>query len=90
MKKLLIVVALMVSIGLVGGLTAQPASAFFGGLGNGFGSGFGFFGAGNCGPAVCAPVYCAPVYCAPVCAPYYYAPCGKVKKAAKAKKMKKK
>lgn len=85
MKKLLIVVALMVSIGLAGGLMAQPASAFF--FGGGCGNGVGFFGPANCGPAYCAPVYCGPVYCAPyVCAPYCYPPCMKVKKAKKAKK----
>lgn len=88
MKKLMMVVALMASLGLVGGLMASPASAFFfgGGCGTGFGSGLGFMAPAACAPAMCAPVYCAPV----MCAPYYYPPCVKVKKAKKAKKMKKK
>jgi hypothetical protein len=60
MKKLILIVILLVSLGLVGGVFAQPASAFL------FKSGgpFGFFGA----KSSCMPSYGAP------CAPYYYAP----------------
>ena len=60
MKKLLVVIALTVSLGLLAGLYAQPASAFFNGLP--------FFGnsAKSCNVPVCAPVgcgyYCAPAY----------------------------
>lgn len=75
MKRLALVVALLVSIGLVGSLCAEPASAFFGG-----GSPFGTFFGGAKAP--CAPMYCAPYY-------YYCCPpppCkrgkGKAKKAA--------
>jgi|GEM_PF-4167864 hypothetical protein len=59
MKKLALVVALLVSIGIVGSLCAEPASAFFGGGGNPFGT---FFGGAK---APCAPMYCAPYYCCP-------------------------
>ncbi len=60
MKKLMLIVALLVSLGLVGGVFAEPASAFF------FKSGgpFGFFGA----KSTCAPSYgvpCGPYYCGP-------------------------
>ena len=51
MKKLALVVALLVSIGIVGSLCAEPASAFFGGGGNPFGT---FFGGAK---APCAPMY---------------------------------
>ncbi len=63
MKKLLVVIALTVSIGLLAGLYAQPASAFFNGLP--------FFGnsAKSCNVPVCAPVCgyycCPPAYCKP-------------------------
>lgn len=63
MKKLMLIVALLVSLGLVGGVFAEPASAFF------FKAGgpFGFFGA----KSTCAPAYAVP--CGPYfCAPYYY------------------
>lgn len=60
MKKLMLIVALLVSLGLVGGVFAEPASAFL------FNSGgpFGFFGA----KSSCVPYYGVPG------APYYYAP----------------
>ncbi|MGC8659718.1 MAG: hypothetical protein ACP5U1_11645 [Desulfomonilaceae bacterium] len=62
MKKILVVVALTVSLGLLAGLTPQPAAAFFDGLGLPF---FGH-GAKSCSAPVCAPVcgyyYCAPAY----------------------------
>ena len=69
MKKLALVVALLVSIGLVSSLCAEPASAFFGGFGS-------FFGKAK---APCAPMYCAPYY---FCCPYV--PCKPVKKVKKA------
>ncbi len=74
MKKLLVVVVLTVCLGLVGGVCADQASAFFGKLfGGGKACGYGYG---------CAAPYCGPTY-------YYgcYAPvvgCGPVyKKKAK-------
>ena len=87
MKKILVVIALTVSVGLLAGLSVQPASAFFDGLG------LPFFGHG-------AKSCATPAY-APACGYYYGAPAYacksvKVKKAkaqakapAKAKKVKK-
>jgi hypothetical protein len=67
MKKLIIIVGLLVSLGLVGGVIADHASA----MGFGTGGGFGLFGAKK----ACAPMYaypCAPYYCAPYwCGPAY-------------------
>ncbi|MDR3605392.1 MAG: hypothetical protein ACLPVO_01170 [Desulfomonilaceae bacterium] len=88
MKKLLVVIALTVSLGLLAGLCAQPASAFFNGLP--------FFGnsAKSCGVAVCAPVgygyYCAPAYaCKSVKAKKAKAKANEPVKAKKVKKEKK-
>ncbi|MCX5872532.1 MAG: hypothetical protein NTY51_04745 [Deltaproteobacteria bacterium] len=87
MKKLLVVIALTVSIGLLAGLCAEQASAFsFKGLP--------FFGGGakSCAVPVCAPVYCG-YYCAPavVCKPVKAKSKAKAKAtdAAKEKKVKK-
>jgi len=75
MKKLLVVAAVLVSLGLVGSIFAGPASAFsyFGPWTPSFPS-FGGANAVGCGPAWCAPAY----YCCPP------PPCVK-KKAAKPK-----
>jgi len=72
MKKLMLIVALLVSLGLVAGVFAEPASAFF------FKSGgpFGFFGAKSSCVATYAVPY-APYYGAPYyygCAPYVCKP----------------
>lgn len=62
----MLIVALLVSLGLVGGVFADSASAF----GFGTGGGFGLFGAKKaCAPMYavpCAPYYCAPYWCGPV------------------------
>jgi len=83
MKKLLVIIALTVSLGIVAGLYAQPASAFFN-------LNMPFFGSGAkaCNAPVCAPpcygYYCGPVYtCKPMKAK------AKVKGEAKEKKVKK-
>jgi hypothetical protein len=75
MRKLVLIVTLMVSVGLVGGVFAEPASAFF------FKAGgpFGFFGA----KSTCAPAYAA--CCAPCFAPGYYGCPAYPLKKAKAK-----
>jgi len=80
MKKLLVVAAVLVSLGLVGSIFAGPASAFsyFGPWTPSFPS-FGGANAVGCGPAWCGPVWCAPAY---YCCPP--PPCVK-KKAAKPK-----
>ena len=77
MKKILMVAAVLVSLGLVGSIFAGPASAWsvFGPWTPSFP---GLSGSAGCGPAYCGPVYCGPVYCCPP------PPCVK-KKAAKAK-----
>jgi len=72
MKKLMLIVALLVSLGLVAGVFAEPASAFLFKSGSSCGS---FWGAKAFGPAWGAPY--APYYCAPYyygCAPYVCKP----------------
>lgn len=72
MRKILLIVALVVSLGVAGSMFAGSASAFFGGAGCGPVVG-NFYavrvvGAGPawCGPAWCGPVYwCYPAYCPP-------------------------
>jgi len=78
MRKLVLIVTLMVSVGLVGGVFAEPASAFF----SKAGGPFGFFGA----KSTCAPAYaacCAPCY-APYCYGYPAYPCKRPKAKGKA------
>ncbi len=88
MKKLLVVIALTVSLGIVAGLYAQPASAFFNLNTPFFGS-----GAKACNAAVCAPPcygYCGPVYtCKPMKAKAKVKAKGEAKGEAKEKKVKK-
>jgi len=84
MKKLLVVIALTVSLGIVAGLYAQPASAFFN-------LNMPFFGSGAkaCNAPVCAPPcygYCGPVY---TCKPMKAKAKVKAKGEAKEKKVKK-
>jgi|GEM_PF-5332864 len=80
MKKLFLIIALMVTLGLASSLFAEPASAYW------CGGGFGY-----CAP-VCAPMYCAPMCypmygCwAPPCPP----PCYPMMKKKGVKKEKKK
>ncbi|MGC8603910.1 MAG: hypothetical protein ACP5VS_09500 [Desulfomonilaceae bacterium] len=59
MKKTLVVIALTVSMGLMAGLYAQPASAFFDGLP--------FFGGGakSCNTPACVPMGVGCGYCCP-------------------------
>jgi len=78
MKKLLMVAAVLVSLGLVGSIFAGPASAW-NILGPWTPSFPGFNSAAGCGPAWCGPVWCGPAY---YCCPP--PPCVK-KKAVKAK-----
>ena len=89
MKKLCLIVAMMVALGLAVGLYAESASAFFGG-GSPFGGlkagKFGKFGGG--GAAVYYPG-CGPYGCYYPCyAPYgcYYGPPPKKRAKPKAKK----
>ena len=75
MKKFALVIALVVSLGLVGSLFASPASAFFfGGFGKKAGCGSGGYGTGygmgyGMGYGYGASMCCAPMYCAPACDP---------------------
>lgn len=82
MKKLLVVVVLTVCLGLVGGVLADQASAFFG-----------LFGAKSCGYAApyCGPTYYYGCYAPAWCGPKVYkkkgaAPAEKKAKPAPAKK----
>jgi hypothetical protein len=70
MKKLLVVVVLTVCLGLVGGVFADQASAFFGNI---------FGGGKSCGYA--AP-YCGPTYYYGCYAPVAACPTMKKKKSA--------
>ena len=82
MKKVLLIVALTVSLGLLGSFFVAPASAFLPGLP-------GLGGGGGCSYGA-APCYWGWYGCWPGC--YYPAPCvvkPKAKKAAPVKKEKK-
>lgn len=71
MKKLLVIVVLTVCLGLVGGVCADQASAFFGkffGGGKACGSGYGY----GCGMPYCGPNYYVGCYAPmPACGPVY-------------------
>ena len=76
MKKLILVVALVVSLGIMGG----TANAWWG-----CGYGYAYCAPMYCAPVVCKPVYCAPVWCGPAwCGPAWCGPF-KFKKMKKGK-----
>ena len=79
MKKLVLIVVLTVSLGLMGGICMDQASAFFGGFGKGF------WGGGGCGYAAPYNYGITPYWAyGPGCGPVYPG-CAMKKKAGKAK-----